>query len=360
MVVSGIDAATGPSVLVTGVGGELGMAILKALRQSALGPRIIGTDARPISVGLFCADVAYDLPNITVDEGAYVQRLKEICSAEDVRMVCFGSEVELERVAPYAEEIEADTGAKPIVMSPETLDRLWDKWKLVLHLRSLGLPYPDTALAEDDEATRELIDRHSFPLVLKPRRGMGAKDFFIVHHPSELEYLQQRVTNAIVQEYLRPDDEEYTVGTYTSVRHGYVGEIIFRRVLDSGSTYKAQVVDDAEIASVCRRAVAGDDVWGPVNLQLRKTDTGVHIFEINPRFSGSVPMRAHFGFNELEMALVDVALDGELPRPKPRQGYALRYFEELYLEPGEYPEDPSEPFEYPRPGIRIGRSDGGT
>jgi carbamoyl-phosphate synthase large subunit len=344
------------AVLVTGVGGHLGMSILKALRQSALRPRIVGTDARPISIGLFCADASYLMPHVAVDEAAYIRRLKEICKAEAIDMVCFGSETELERVAPYAEEIEADSGAKPMVLSPAALERMMDKWEMVQHLRTVpGLPWPDTTLASDDEATRALVGRHGFPLVLKPRRGTGSKHVSVVRDEAQLEGLRRLVPDAIVQEYLLPDDEEYTVGTYTSPRTGYVGEIIFRRVLDAGGTYKAEVVEDDEIAAVCRRAVEGDDVWGPVNLQLRKTAHGVCIFEMNPRFSGSVTMRAHFGFNELDMALLDIVLGQDVPRPRVRKGYGLRYLEEIYLEPGEYPAEGSAPFEYPHPGTRVGR-----
>ncbi|HEX8907769.1 MAG TPA: ATP-grasp domain-containing protein, partial [Anaeromyxobacteraceae bacterium] len=137
------------------------------------------------------------------------------------------------------------------------------------------------------------------------------------------------------QEYLLPDDEEYTVGVYRSPRSGYLGQIAFRRSLAAGLTYKAEVVFDQEIAAACRRVVEAFELFGPVNLQLRKTEAGVRVFEINLRFSSSAVMRAHFGFNEAELCLRDLVLGEPLEVPAVRRGWALRYWDEVYLTEGE-------------------------
>jgi hypothetical protein len=42
----------------------------------------------------------------------YLRRLKEICTAEHVSMVCFGSDIEMRRVAPHLGDIERATGAR--------------------------------------------------------------------------------------------------------------------------------------------------------------------------------------------------------------------------------------------------------
>jgi carbamoyl-phosphate synthase large subunit len=324
------------TVLVTAVGAPVAISILKALRQSQLGPRIVATEFNVMSVGLFRADAAYILPNVKTNEVDYLLRLQEICTAERVSMVCFGSEGEMRRVAPHREDIEQATGAKLIVNAPQYLESFMDKWTMVRLLHDKGLPVPDSVLATDAEAVRRFLARHEFPLILKPRHGSGSQNVFVVRHERELDLLSQYVPEPILQEYLVPDAEEYTVGVYRSPRSGYVGQIAFRRELRAGLTYKAEVVQDGEIEAVCRDVVESFDVWGPVNLQLRKTAVGVRIFEINLRFSSSAVIRAYFGFNEPEMCLRDVVLGQSLPRPEIRAGYAFRYWDEIYLEPGEY------------------------
>lgn len=323
-----------PTVLVTGVGAPVGVSILKALRQSELKPRLVATDMQARSVGLFRAEAGYVLPGVTADEAGYVRQLGEICEAEGVSMVCFGSEPEIRGIAPHRAEIEEATGAKLILNEPALVEAFLDKWTTVQVLRERGLPAPDSALVADGEALDAFFRRHDFPVILKPRRGSGSRGIHLVHDEPELRLLVAYTPEALVQELLLPDSEEYTVGLYKSQRTGYVGQIVLRRDLAAGLTYRAEVVHDDEIEATCRRFVEAFDVWGPVNVQLRKTADGIRIFEVNARFSSSAVIRAHFGFNEPELCLRDAVLGETLDAPRIRDGYAFRYWDEVYLEPG--------------------------
>ncbi len=323
----------GIAVLVTGAGAPPGVSILKALRQSALRPRIVATDADPVSVGLFRADAAHVLPRIAADEDAYLARLSEICTRERVSLVCFGSEIELRRVAPHAERIERETGARLVVNAPGLVETFMDKWTTFVALRERRLPVPDTVLATDGPSMRAFLERHGLPAILKPRHGSGSKNLFVVRTAAELDVLARFVPEPVLQEYLLPDDEEYTVGLYRSPRTGIVGQIVFRRSLASGLTYKAEVVKDEEIEAACAALADAFDVFGPVNVQLRKTSAGPRIFEVNLRFSSSAVMRAAFGFNEPELCVRDLVLGESVSRPQVRPGWSLRFWDEVYLSP---------------------------
>lgn len=328
------EAEQRPVVLVTGTGSSTGVSVFKALRASSLKPRIVATDAEPMSSGLFRADASYVLPWVR-DEAAYLERLTAACVEEGVDMICFGSEVESRAMAPQREPIELATGAKVILNEAPLVDRLLDKWEMVRMLAAAGLPVPESVPGDDPEAVEAFLASHDFPYVLKGRRSSGSKEVYVVRDRVTLDRLLVSVPLPMLQEYLWPDDEEYTVGVYRSPTHGYIGQIVFRRVLGAGLTYKAQVVHDEDIERVCRDVVDHVDAWGPINLQLRKTGDGPRIFEINLRFSSSAVMRAHFGFNEPELCLREFVL-GERPTPPVvRDGWALRYWDEIYLEHGD-------------------------
>jgi carbamoyl-phosphate synthase large subunit len=331
-------ARGGITVVVTGAGAPPGVSIFKALRQSALAPRIVAVDADPLSVGLFRADAAYVLPRIDRDERGYLEGFEEICLRERAALACFGSEIEMRRLAPVKDAVERRTGAILVLNQAWAIDAFMDKWNLTVVLREKGIPVPDTALASDAEAARALLARHGFPLVLKPRCGSGSRNLFVLRSEEELAFFSRYVPDAVVQEYLLPDDEEYTVGLYRSPRAGYVGQIAFRRKLAAGLTYKAEVVHDDEIAACCRKLVESFDVWGPVNVQLRKTPAGVRVFEVNLRFSSSAVMRAHLGFNEPELCLRDLVLEQPIPPPRIVPGWSLRYWDEVYVAPDELAE----------------------
>lgn len=329
---SGRTEPMGLAVLVTGAGAPPGVSIMKALRQSALRPRIVATDADPVSVGLFRADAAHVLPRISAGEEEYLRRLSEICARERVVLVCFGSEIEMKRVAPHAQRIERETGARLVVNAPALVDTFQDKWTTFVALRERRLPVPDTVLATDGASVRAFLERHPFPAILKPRHGSGSKNMFVVRTAADLDLLSRVVPEPVLQEYLLPDDAEYTVGLYRSPRTGTVGQIVFRRSLASGLTYKAEVVLDAEIEAACAAFADAFDPFGPVNLQLRKTADGPRIFEVNLRFSSSAVMRAAFGFNEPELCLRDLVLGERLARPEVRPGWSLRYWDEVYVD----------------------------
>src|SRR5206468_269476 len=70
---------------------------------------------------------------------------------------------------------------------------------------------------------------------------------------------------------------------------------------------------------------------GPCNVQLRVTALGPVTFEINPRFSGGVSMRAHFGYNEVEMAVRDLVWSEPVPEPTTGSGRARRFWGEMYF-----------------------------
>ena len=55
-------------------------------------------------------------------------------------------------------------------------------------------------------------------------------------------------------------------------------------------------------------------------------------FEFNARFSGTTPIRAHFGFNEPDMTLRSYYLGQKINPPTIRQGVALRYVEEIFVD----------------------------
>jgi carbamoyl-phosphate synthase large subunit len=327
-------SAEGPTTLVTGAGSSTGVSIFKALRLSALSPRIVATDAQPVSSGLYRADVGYVLPWVR-DLEAYIGSLTRICRDELVDLICLGSEAEVRGLAAHREVIEAESGARVVVNDARHIDTFMDKLLMVEALAGRGFPVPDSAAADDPDASRRFVARHDPPFMLKGRRSSGSKQVFVIKRMDELASLARSVPSPMLQEYLRPDDEEYTVGVFKSPTRGFVGQIVLHRSMAAGLTYKAEVVQDPEIERVCRSVVEAFDIWGPVNLQLRKTDAGVRIFEINLRFSSSAVMRAHFGFNEPELCLRELVLGERLGQPELRLGVALRYWDELYLEPGE-------------------------
>ncbi|MDQ6859629.1 MAG: ATP-grasp domain-containing protein [Verrucomicrobiota bacterium] len=321
-----------PTVLVTGVGDTVGQALVKAARSSAVSCRVLGSDRDKSAVGFGWVDETFLLPHCyNVD--AYLRGVREVCAGEGVGLILPGSEKELELLAANAAAIRSETGAVVVGSSPEVLAVAMDKWETCRFLERAGLSFPRYARSDHREDIERLIAEVSFPLIAKPVRGTGARGLAKVYSLGELEQACAAGVPFVVQECLEPAEEEYSVEIYTLKNGEQAGDICYRRdQLIAGDTYKAKVMPHEAAQREARAIAAALGAQGPCNVQMRVTERGPVTFEINPRFSGGVAMRAHFGFNEVEFALRDLVLDEPLPELRITSGLALRFWEEAYID----------------------------
>ena len=329
----GMSTATRPpTVLVTGVGDTVGQALIKAARQSAVPCRTIGTDVSEQSVGLQWVDVPFVVPHAS-DARAYVDEVRRIRSGEGVSLILPGSETELQVLSEAAPLLRHETGAVVVASPPDVLHVGMNKWETCRFLERSGLNYPRYARLHHPPEIQQLVDTVGFPLIAKPVRGTGARGVAMVTSSQELERLRALGGDVVVQEYLVPADAEYSVEVYTLKSGRQAGAMCYRRQqLIAGDTYRARVEPHPAAEAEARAVVAALCASGPCNVQLRVTDRGPVTFEINPRFSGGVSLRAHFGYNEVEMALQDLTREEDVAEPTLRRGFALRFWEELYLD----------------------------
>lgn len=324
-------AARSLNVLVLAVGGNVSEGILKALRYAQLPCRVVGADVSPHQFGLYTTDTSYVGP--WAKDPAFVPWLVELCRKETIDAVLSGAEPVLAVLAHHREAVEEATDATVIVSTPRVEAIASDKLRTCMWLKEHGFDTPAYAASEDVESLRALRDACGYPLVAKPRVGGGARGLFLVENDDDLAYAGRK-TDYVVQECVGTEDREYTVGTFVD-RDGQVrGAIVMRRELHAGTTYRAFVEAAPEVRTCAMAIAQALGPMGPCNIQMRLTDRGPVCFEINPRFSGTAPMRARLGFNEVEAALRHFVLDeADFELPTVESGVCLRYWNELYINP---------------------------
>ncbi len=327
-----MDGRNRTTVLVTGVGDTVGQALMKTARQSSLPCGVVGVDCDEHAVGLRWADKAFVLPHCA-QRATYLMEMRRICLEEGVRLILPGSEKELALLSEHADALQTETGAIVVASPPDVLRIALDKFETCRFLEGAGLHFPGYAKADAPAEIERLIREVGFPLIAKPCRGTGARGVVKIHSRKDLDGLRTAGVEMVVEEYLQPDDQEYSVEVYTLRNGRQVGTICYRRdQLIAGDTYKARVLPHPAVEAEAMAIVKALGSTGPCNVQLRATARGPVAFEINPRFSGGVSMRAHFGYNEVEMAIRDLILDEPAPPPSIGSGLALRFWEELYLD----------------------------
>ncbi len=311
--------------LITGGGSLLGQGIFRALRASKFKTHIVAVDPSPLSVGLYWADSAHLVPLAKAPN--YVECIREVLHQERPDIVFIGTDVELEIFARYRHEWETEFKTHIVVSSSEVIGIADDKWKTYLFLKENGFPCPDSVLPGDEEA---LLERVGFPLVVKPRVGARSVGVHVVRNREQLARVL--TPEAILQECVATDADEYTAGslTFGDCR----ATIVMRRILRDGNTYTAFAEEYPELNATVRALSNALQAYGPANFQFRLTATGeVKVFEINGRFSGTTPLRAHAGFNEVEM-VISYLLEGKLvEQPAIQPTVILRHWSETAVSP---------------------------
>ena len=319
------------NILVIGVGGNVGQGILRALKMSALNYRVIGACISSESIGLFMCDTAYICP--LANDETFISWLTEVCNREKVDVVLSGVEEVLDTIACNYELLEENTPSKFICSSYQHIQIGKDKFLTCEWLKQNKCNYPAYALSENSDELKKIGKEYGYPLIAKPRSGKGSAGLIIINNEYELMKINSK-NNYIVQQYLGDNDSEFTVGCYSNLKGKFEEMIILKRELKYGTTCMAEVVENKVIYSESLKICKAFMPFGPLNIQLRLHDNNPVCFEINVRFSGTTPMRAHFGFNDVERAIKQAVLGNDIESNfKISVGKAYRYWDEIYIDP---------------------------
>ena len=272
--------------LITGIGGDIAQNIATILRESVPFTKLIGTDIKTRHAGHLFVDEVYEVPAATTKE--YFDNIKELVSKYSIDIVIPTSEKELEIFQPLVEEFGED---RCITAGKKVIDIGIDKIKTINFLTSLGIEVPWTISANNS------IPKN-LPCIFKSKKGSGSRNLFVVENMEEALFFSRKFPDSIFQELLVPDDQEITCAVYRA-KNGKVAVLQLLRELHGGSTGWAKVIDSKEVFDMCKIIANGINLYGAINIQLRLTNVGPRIFEINPRFSSTVLMRHRIGFCDL-------------------------------------------------------------
>ena len=280
-------------MLVTGCGGDIGLALGHIAREALLAGRLIGCDIHSDHPGQLVFDACEVLPPASTAD--YFTRLGELVKKHRVDVIVPMSEAEIERFAA-AGFLKNFLSCDVIAANPLAVRTGLDKYSTFEMLKRNGLHAPWTGIVGQDEPL-------SFPCIVKPRRGQGGKGIIRVQ-PDDAASIAKTRKGDLWQELILPDDAEFTCGLYRGAPGAEVRTIIFARQLQGGVTKSAKVVEDERIDTLLRRIADAVDLTGAINVQLRVDAQGPKVFEINPRFSSTVGFRDRLGYRDFTWSVM--------------------------------------------------------
>lgn len=259
------------------------------------GGNVVVTDVNPLSPAVHAANRAWRVPLSTAPD--YIDAILEICVGERIGLVVPTIDDELVIFGRAAGRF-LERGVRVAVSPAATSELCEDKYATCRYLNARGIPAADSWLPS------ALPETPAFPLFIKPRRGRGSVGAYPVRTRRELDFFVDYVPDAVVQRYL--DGPEFTIDMLCDFS-GQPLSIVPRRrdVIRAGVSDRGRTVNDPALIQVARTCAATLQFAGAVNIQCRLVDGRPVVFEINPRFSGGIPLTIHAGADFPRM-LVDL------------------------------------------------------
>jgi carbamoyl-phosphate synthase large subunit len=267
----GVGGGRHGAVLLTGVGKRYD--IVSAFTQHAT---VVAADPNPLAPAQYAADHRYPVPRI--EDPEYVPALQELCERHQVGAVIPLTDLDLEVLAHarLAGRLPA------LVPDPEIARATFDKYEAHLLLERLGLPSPPTVLPG------EPVD--SFPVMVKPRQGSGARSIHRAGDAQEAEFFVGYVPEPTMIQRLM-DGPECSIDCLSDPQ-GRCLNAIPRTMIESrgGESIKGTVIADEELVALGARAAEALGVRGPCTVQVfRDQEIGLGITDVNTRFGGAFP-----------------------------------------------------------------------
>lgn len=279
-------------ILVTGANGDLADSIGRVLRGWRTNIQLDGADSRGSVPGLATFDRVHPLANALQSPDAYLASLAALANQQlyDLIIPCSEPEIFALSSAP-----DVADNLPLVINTPENVTTFSDKLATARWLSQAGLPTPLTWPLAD--VTPDLL-----PIFVKPRIGWGSRGLETIRTRERLTERRAEADEDLVgQSLLSSPDQEHTCAVVKLA--GEIRVLAMHRTLQGGQTAMIETVSKSELPELLHSFSSALDDDHFLNVQLRITESGPQIFEVNPRFSGTVMMRHRIGFSDLVWAL---------------------------------------------------------
>ncbi|UOG59331.1 ATP-grasp domain-containing protein [Leptospira noguchii] len=294
------------TILITAIGSDIAQSIAIIIRKTFPDWKILGCDVNTRHGGSLVVDSFFIAPR--ADSGRLLDWLGSLIKEQNIDYCIPVSESELDFLCKSNVSTIGQT--QLIMPNLQSIQVGLDKFVTNSFLKSIKIKVPWTIPSESSNAI------NSFPCIYKYRRGAGSKIVFECNSEEEAEFFRKKYVNGIFQELLLPKDREVTCSVYRN-KDGQIRILQLLRELFGGFTGWAEVIYDPIVEEQCRILAEELELIGSINVQLRITEDGPRIFEINPRFSSTVLMRHLMGFRDVIWSIQDkMEIESDFILPK--------------------------------------------
>lgn len=256
---------------------------------------------------------------------AYIPFLLEYCNKNRISLLIPLFDVDIPVLAARREEF-ASIGTMVVTADPEAVDICNDKWKTHKILSEAGIRVPCTWLDENIAAETVKAGRMSWPLIVKPRWGMGSLSIYQADSEEEMRIFKYKCLKSIAGSYLQYEagadkacvlfqqtlhGKEYGLDVINDL-HGNYRSVIMKEktAMRFGETDGAVIVESEELKELGKALSGLLKHRGNLDVDVFCVDGVYYVLEMNARFGGGYPF-SHVAGVDLPLALIMWAMGKE-------------------------------------------------
>ncbi len=295
------------TVLVTGIGGNVGQGVLRNISSLKKNIRIVGIDIASFTAGNHLCDITYKVPYAY--DSLYITTIQAIVKKEKVDLIIPTTDYEVYYLSMNRSNIGTSIAASEV----ETAKKYLDKYLTYLHHHENNIPFAKSWLPKDYDGSCDEI-------ILKPREGRGSRG--VEKNPNNPKnYSDEFMIQPLHK------GKEITTAFYIKKNGGFHGMFTMERELSNGATSKSIVTKkyDSEIMHIVEKMIAAGGLAGSINLQsIVDENEQIIPFEVNCRISGTNSIRHNLGFQDVKYTVQEYLYNEEPDEVKTMNGIAVR------------------------------------
>ena len=236
--------------------------LVKYFREALSGKGFVHVgNSSPVSPAFAYADYHVVTPLIYDDN--YIPFLLQYSKKNDIKAIISLFDIDLYVLASHKKEF-SDNGITVIVSDTDVISVCNDKWNTYNFLKGNGFNAPLTYISKEDFFIAYKNGMISFPVIVKPRWGMGSIGVYIADNKEELDVFYAKVKRDIASSYLKYestqdteksvliqqmiDGQEYGLDVINDLKGNYKNTIVrMKYAMRSGETDCALIVDNEKI-----------------------------------------------------------------------------------------------------------------
>lgn len=249
----------------------------------------------------------------------YISFLKKYCVDNKIDAIIPLFDVDLPVLAVNKKEFEK-IGTTLIVSDYSAVEICNDKWKMYQFLQNEGINTPKTFLSRKKALDSIASGEISYPIMIKPRWGMGSIAVFEAENEEELQVFEKKARKAILESYLKYESsvdiensilfqeklegKEFGLDIINDLQGNYMTTIPkMKYSMRSGETDCAVTVENQELLDLGHRLAKALHHIANLDADVFLSNGKYFVLELNARFGGGYPF-SHMAGVDLPQAIV--------------------------------------------------------